>query len=448
MSDDPLIDAVSEAVERAPEVVVLRAHLAQLLVDECRYAEAVTHCGVCMRQDPSNQLAVQLLERCIVALKGQARWTEAKQAGSESRRAPMVSEDQQPTTILSAVGHSAAASAGPAHRYSVLETPAPVKTSTVARKHHTFESLAADIDELIGSLHPSSAASRLSSEPSTAASTNEIHALARSRRLVSALVDFAESGMDDITLDLPSFTSSPAADRLLLANPFAFLVGVLFDQSIRVDRAWRAPYDLQGRLGHLDPQQIVDNPDAVKRAITSPPTLHHFGENMASWIVAAAMIVCDRYGGDASAIWHGNPTAREVQDRLEQIPGISHAKAAMAVQMLCRDCDVPIRDVPGVDAAYDVNVRRVLLRTGLAYVDELDHMRTVVRASDPTSGAGIALPAWQVGRTWCRPKHPRCDSCPLTNVCARLVDPAPPEATRDQAKGQTTFAQWADGNCA
>jgi endonuclease III len=217
-----------------------------------------------------------------------------------------------------------------------------------------------------------------------------------------------------------------------------------------VERAWRAPLDLQARLGHLDPHRIVADPDSVMRAITMPPNLHHFGENIASWIVAAAIIVCDQYDGDVSAIWQGNPTARDVQDRLEQFPGIGQAKAAMAVQMLCRECEWPIRDVPGSDAAYDVHVRRVLLRTGLANVDELDHMRAVVRSSDPTSGAGIALPAWQVGRTWCRPRHQQCHSCPLSDVCPRRIGAAAGEATleRSPSNDQASFAQWVDGDCA
>lgn len=389
MGNDPLIDAIADAVERAPDVPVLRAHLAQLLVDKNRYAEAVTHCGVCLTQDPGNPLGLQMLEQCVVALKGHARWLEAKRTDPPQppTAAKVSAADRQPTVDFREVRHAAA------------EAPtAP-----------TFERLSADIDELIWSLHPE--------KPAAANPPPEPEAVARRRQVVAALVDFTESGMDDVPLGSPGFTSSSDADQLVLTNPFAFLVAVQFDQSVPAERAWRAPHELALRLGHLDPRRIVEDRDSVRRAITTPTSLHHFADNMAAWIVAAAIVVVDQYDGDAAAIWRGNPTARDVQERLESFPGIGEAKAAMAVQMLSRDCDVPIRDVPGSAAAYDVHVRRVLLRTGLAEADELDHMREVVRSSDPTSGAGIALPAWQVGRTWCRPRHQQCHSCPLAEVC-------------------------------
>jgi hypothetical protein len=38
----------------------------------------------------------------------------------------------------------------------------------------------------------------------------------------------------------------------------------------------------------------------------------------------------------------------------------------MAVEILARDLGIPLREMSGSDVAYDVHLRRVFLRTGLA----------------------------------------------------------------------------------
>jgi hypothetical protein len=45
------------------------------------------------------------------------------------------------------------------------------------------------------------------------------------------------------------FTSDERANALLRSDPFAFLLGVLFDQNVPAERAWIAPFILKDRLG-------------------------------------------------------------------------------------------------------------------------------------------------------------------------------------------------------
>ncbi|WP_430336286.1 hypothetical protein [Rhodococcus sp. ACT016] len=96
----------------------------------------------------------------------------------------------------------------------------------------------------------------------------------------------------------------------------------------------------------------------------------------------------------------------------------------MAVEILERDLGVPITDMHGSDIAYDVHVRRVFLRAGLAEADELEHMVDVARTAHPDRPGQIDFPAWQIGRTWCRSWAPLCGSCPLTRVCPKDIDAA------------------------
>lgn len=69
-SEDPVIRELSGAVDRSPDVIELRLHVAGLLADRGRYAEALTHCSAALTQDPGNAQALALLQRCSAALAG------------------------------------------------------------------------------------------------------------------------------------------------------------------------------------------------------------------------------------------------------------------------------------------------------------------------------------------------------------------------------------------
>ena len=221
-----------------------------------------------------------------------------------------------------------------------------------------------------------------------------------------------------------TFTPDPAANALIRDDPFAFLLAVISDMGIRAERAWALPYELRQRLGYLSPAEVAANPDAVRNAIQQKHKLHRFVNTVPAWLVEAAQIVLSRYGGDAARLWSDQPTATELRHRLEAFPGIGQKKAAMAAEILARDLGKPLQDMSGSDIAYDVHVRRVFLRSGLAEHDEVTHMVAVARALNPDRPGALDLPAWDVGRRWCRPVNPDCQECPLNRACPRMIDKA------------------------
>ena len=218
------------------------------------------------------------------------------------------------------------------------------------------------------------------------------------------------------------FTPDPAANALIRNDPFAFLLAVISDMGIRAERAWALPYLLRQRLGYLSPADLATNPEAVRAAVQQEPKLHRFVNMVPAWLTEAAQIVLSRYRGDAGALWSDGPTAVELRDRLEAFPGIGQKKAAMAVEILARDLGIPLKDMSGSDIAYDVHVRRVFLRTGLVERDDVNHMVAVARRLNPDRPGALDLPAWDIGRRWCRPANPDCLTCPLKLVCPRLID--------------------------
>lgn len=241
------------------------------------------------------------------------------------------------------------------------------------------------------------------------------------RAIVDALLRYGREHQQQRVGQDPQFTPHPEANRLLIDDPFAFLLGVIFDQAIPAERAWRAPYELKLRLGHLDPARMAAEPEAVRAAVAQPPALHRYVEITPAWLSAAAQRVVDEYGGNAGAIWADNPRAAELADRLRAFQGIGQKKSAMAVELLARDLGVPVRELAGSDIAYDVHVRRVFLRTRLAAYDDLDHIIEVARRLHPERPGELDFPAWLVGRRWCGPGSPNCSGCPLGHVCPKDI---------------------------
>jgi uncharacterized HhH-GPD family protein len=218
-----------------------------------------------------------------------------------------------------------------------------------------------------------------------------------------------------------SFTTIPAANELLESSPNAFLLGVLFTQGIPAERAWAGPYLLGERLGTLDLRFLAENPERVRAAVQQAPMLHRFKETLPAWIVSAAKRVLAEYGGDAAGIWPSGAETLTVIERLGEFAGVGRKKAVMAAEILVRHFGVELAGRECGQVAYDVQVRRVFLRSGLVDVDTREAMEAAASAACPEAPGTLDLPAWLVGRETCRPKAPLCDECRLGSVCPRLI---------------------------
>ncbi|MEU0267075.1 AAA family ATPase [Nocardioides sp. NPDC006303] len=62
---DPLIDSLLRAVAASPDDATLRLHLAQLLVDASRGAEAIEHAATVLQQDPGSAQARELMAQAL-----------------------------------------------------------------------------------------------------------------------------------------------------------------------------------------------------------------------------------------------------------------------------------------------------------------------------------------------------------------------------------------------
>src|SRR5262245_55880685 len=124
-------------------------------------------------------------------------------------------------------------------------------------------------------------------------------------------------------------TGDPAADALLEREPLALLIGMLLDQQVPMEWAFRGPATLQERLGgRLDAAEIAAmEPDAVESVFRSKPALHRFPGSMARRTHELCRHVVDVYDGDAARIWKDVGSGQELLDRLRALPGFGDEKA-------------------------------------------------------------------------------------------------------------------------
>jgi uncharacterized HhH-GPD family protein len=243
-------------------------------------------------------------------------------------------------------------------------------------------------------------------------------AAAVAARLVSYGRDLAASGDAQVG---DAFTDISEADALIKSDPNAFLFGVLFTQGIPAERAWAGPWLLRQRLGHLDLERLARERETVAEALARRPALHRFKVTLAGWISDAAERLLECWDGDATNIWPGGAHVLEVTERLSAFQGIGRKKAAMAVEILTRHFGADLAGSECGTVAYDVQVRRVFLRSGLVDRDTPEDVAAAAAAACPAAPGSLDLPTWLVGRQWCRPKAPKCDECLLGDVCSRRV---------------------------
>lgn len=138
----------------------------------------------------------------------------------------------------------------------------------------------------------------------------------------------------------------PEADRLLGESPLALLIGMVLDQQIPLEKAFRGPLDLSQRLGRpLDAAAIAAmDPEALAEVFASRPSLHRYPGSMATRVQALCQTIVEEYGGDAAAVWSTASDGQELRRRVQALPGFGEQKARIFVALLGKQLGV---DLPG-----------------------------------------------------------------------------------------------------
>jgi uncharacterized HhH-GPD family protein len=133
-------------------------------------------------------------------------------------------------------------------------------------------------------------------------------------------------------------TGDPAADQLLMDDPLALLIGMLLDQQVPMEWAFRGPASLKARLGgSLDAGEIAAmDPEALVAVFCEKPALHRYPAAMARRANDLCRFVVEHYDGDAAALWRDVRSGDEVYRRLRELPGFGDEKAKIFMAILAK----------------------------------------------------------------------------------------------------------------
>jgi len=131
------------------------------------------------------------------------------------------------------------------------------------------------------------------------------------------------------------FTGDDEADRLLVEEPIALLIGFELDQQVPLQKAFSGPLELKRRIGNLDASAIAGmDPGELDRAFRERPALHRFPGTMAMRTQELCAAIATDYDGDAARVWNEARDGHDLQQRLLDLPGIGPMKARSLIAIL------------------------------------------------------------------------------------------------------------------
>ncbi|BBC34521.1 Fe-S cluster assembly protein HesB [Streptomyces graminofaciens] len=144
----------------------------------------------------------------------------------------------------------------------------------------------------------------------------------------------------DVTLHL---AQDPEADELLGRSPLAALVGMLLDQQVPMEWAFKGPRTIADRLGadDLDAHEIAaQDPEAFAALLSEKPAVHRYPGSMAKRVQQLCQYLVEHYDGNAELVWKSVADGRELRRRLEELPGFGRQKAQIFLALLGKQLGV------------------------------------------------------------------------------------------------------------
>ena len=147
-----------------------------------------------------------------------------------------------------------------------------------------------------------------------------------------------DSGHGFVPADRLHFTGNDEADRLLVEEPLALLIGFVLDQQVPLQKAFTGPLELKRRLGMLDARAIAAmDPDRLDAVFREKPAIHRFPGNMATRTHELCQVVSEDYDGDAArASGRRRATVPTCARRLGELPGFGEMKTRSLAAVLAK----------------------------------------------------------------------------------------------------------------
>ena len=139
------------------------------------------------------------------------------------------------------------------------------------------------------------------------------------------------------TKTLP-ITGDAKADRLLMTDPLALLLGMLLDQQVPMEWAFKGPATLKQRLGDRFEATAIAamDPEDLVAVFCEKPAVHRYPAAMARRAHELCVVLVDRYDGDAAGVWRNVRRGDELYRRLRELPGYGDEKSRIFMAILAK----------------------------------------------------------------------------------------------------------------
>ena len=141
-----------------------------------------------------------------------------------------------------------------------------------------------------------------------------------------------------VTTPTLAVTGDAAADRLLVEEPLALVIGMLLDQQVPMEWAFKGPATLRARLGgRLDAREIAAMPEAEFVAVCcEKPAIHRFPASLGKRTHQLCCYLVDEYDGDAASVWADAKSGSALLAQVRALPGFGDEKSRIFVALLAK----------------------------------------------------------------------------------------------------------------
>ena len=138
-------------------------------------------------------------------------------------------------------------------------------------------------------------------------------------------------------ISIPPITNSITANQ--------FLLGIMFNQATKAERAWAAPAIVMERLGTTNLKHICTlSIEQMENAIGLYPAVHPFIHVMSNYFLQCCQVLLRDYDGDARNIWSPPQDVSTLIIKLTQFPGIGKHKALVGIFFLTVEMGITVYD--------------------------------------------------------------------------------------------------------
>ena len=140
------------------------------------------------------------------------------------------------------------------------------------------------------------------------------------------------------------FTGDDEANKLLVEEPLALLIGFALDQQVPVQTAFSGPLKIKQRVGTLDAHTLATTD--LEPAFREKPAVHRFPGSMAKRVQELAAVVEEDYGGHAERVWTDAKDGTDLRRRISSLPGFGEMKIKALSAVLAKRF--------GVESAHEI----------------------------------------------------------------------------------------------